>query len=388
MGLESAAALAVSLIPALIWMYLLLSRGRFWQVAKHLPRPASQVLTARKVAVVIPARNEVDVIGEAIASILAQSFHGELSVFLVDDGSSDGTAQAACLAANHASRANSLHVLNAGPLPEGWTGKMWAVSQGADQALTTNPDYLLLTDADIAHSPDSVSTLIAMAEVGNYDLVSLMVKLSCRTLAEKALIPAFVFFFFLLYPPAWTSDSRRKTAGAAGGCMLVRPTRLQQAGGIAAIRNEIIDDCALAGMIKNVGGRVWLGLAERTHSLRSYSSFGEIGRMISRTAFNQLRHSALLLVVTLVGLVVTYILPVALAVSTRAPYSIFGSAAWLLMACAYVPIVVFYGLNPLWALSLPAAAAFYAGATIHSAVRFWRGRGGEWKGRAQDVAAD
>ncbi len=383
MTLEYVAALAASAIPVLIWMYLLFGRGGFWQVARHLP-PPPQVLTPRKVAVVIPARNERYVIGQTVASVLTQSFPGELSVFLVDDGSTDGTADAACRAAHQAGRSNLLHVLKAGALGEGWTGKMWAVAQGVEQALLTNPDYLLLTDADIEHSRDSVSTLITIAESGNYDLVSLMVKLQSRTVAERALIPAFVFFFFMLYPPGWIANPRRKTAGAAGGCMLIRPSRLKQAGGIAAIRGEIIDDCALAQIIKRAGGRVWLGLAERTRGLRSYGSFGEIGRMISRTAFNQLKHSTLLLAGTLLGLAVTYILPVALTFSIRVPYSMFGAAAWLLMAAAYAPMVAFYGLNPLWALSLPAAAVFYAAATVHSAVRFWRGRGGEWKGRAQD----
>lgn len=387
MTLESVTALAASAIPALIWMYLLLGRGRFWRVTRHLPLSPIPVAPPRKVAVVIPARNEAEVIGEAVASVLAQSFNGELSVFLVDDQSTDGTADTARAAVRQTDRPGLLHILKAGALSGGWTGKMWAVSRGVEQALLTNPDYLLLTDADIEHSPDNISTLIAIAENGNYDLVSLMVKLRFQTVAERMLIPAFVFFFFLLYPPAWIADRRHRTAGAAGGCMLIRPSRLQQAGGIAAIRGEIIDDCALARIIKRAGGRVWLGLAERTRSLRSYDSFGEIGRMISRTAFNQLRHSTLLLAGTLLGLAVTYVLPVALTFSGRPRYSMLGAAAWLLMTAAYAPMVRFDGLNVLWALSLPAAAVFYAGATVHSAVRFWRGRGGEWKGRAQDMGS-
>jgi hopene-associated glycosyltransferase HpnB len=385
MRLESAVGLAASALPAFIWVYLLLGRGRFWQVGRHLPPPAVQVLTAPKVAVVIPARNEAEVIRGTVTSLLAQSFHGDLSVFLVDDGSTDGTVEAARSAAHQAGRSHLLHVVGAGPLCQGWTGKMWAVAQGVDAALLKNPDYLLLTDADIEHEPDSISTLISICESGNYDLVSLTVKLQCRTFAERALIPAFVFFFFLLYPPAWIADTGRRTAGAAGGCMLIRPSRLQQAGGIAAIRGEIIDDCALARVVKRAGGRVWLGLAERIRSTRPYGGFAEIGKMISRTAFNQLRHSSLLLAGTLAGLAVSYVLPVVLTLSTRTPYSLLGAAAWLLMIAAYTPMVRFYRLNPLWALVLPVIAVFYSAATIHSAVRFWRGRGGEWKGRLQDA---
>jgi hopene-associated glycosyltransferase HpnB len=211
-----------------------------------------------------------------------------------------------------------------------------------------------------------------------------MVKLHCRSLAEKLLIPAFVFFFFMLYPPQWIRDPRRKTAGAAGGCILIRSAALERIGGIAAIRGEIIDDCALARAVKRTGGRVWLGATADTHSVRPYNSFGEIEKMIARTAFNQLRHSFWLLLGTVIGMVLTYLLPLALMVSGSARLAMVGAAAFVLMCGSYVPMVQFYELNPLWALTLPFSAAFYTLATLHSAVQYWRGRGGEWKGRAQD----
>lgn len=377
---------AICAIPVFIWLYLLLARGQFWRVKRHLPPAVSlQTTPSRKIAVVIPARNEAGVVAETVSSLLAQEFNGELLIFLVDDGSTDGTAGIARSAAVDAGRSEQLSIVHS-ELREGWTGKMSAVAQGVDQAVSINPDYLLLTDADIHHEPRNVSRLIAIAEQGSYDLASLMVKLESRTPAECALIPAFVFFFFLLYPPAWTRDSRRKTAGAAGGCMLVRPERLRKAGGIAAIRSEIIDDCALARIVKRSGGKVWLGLAEHTRSTRSYGSFSEIERMISRTAFNQLNHSALLLAGTLLGLAITYVLPVFCIFSGKFDCAMLGMAAWFLMAFAYFPMVRFYRLNALWALSLPAVAVFYGAATAHSAIKFWRGRGGEWKGRAQDGA--
>jgi hopene-associated glycosyltransferase HpnB len=375
-------------IPVFIWLYLLLARGRFWQVKRHLvPGASLQTSPRRTVAVVIPARNEADVVAETLTSLLEQELNGELRIFLVDDNSTDRTADIARNTAIKTGHLNQLSVVHS-ILRKGWTGKMSAVAQGVEQALAMNPDYLLLTDADIHHDLRNVSRLIAIAEHGGFDLVSLMVKLESRSLAERALIPAFVFFFFLLYPPAWIGNSRRKTAGAAGGCMLVRPERLRRAGGIAAIRSEIIDDCALARIIKRSGGRVWLGLAEHTRSTRSYKSFREIERMISRTAFNQLNHSVVLLAGTLIGLATTYLLPVFCVFSGRLDGALLGAGAWLLMTFAYLPMVRFYQLNLLWSLSLPAIAIFYGFATAHSAIKFWSGRGGEWKGRAQDGVAN
>src|SRR5262249_16117470 len=247
----------------------------------------------------------------------------------------------------------ALTIISGRPLPEGWSGKLWALQQGITAALETKPEFLLLTDADISRAPDSIARLVRFAEGEGYDMASLMVKLHCGTIAEKLLIPAFVFFFFKLYPPAWVSDSQRSTAGAAGGCILIRPSVLAAAGGIASIRGEIIDDCALARQVKHSGGRIWLGLSPSTVSLRAYRTFTEVARMISRTAFNQLGHSSLLLVAALAGLVVTYLLPAVLLFMPHASVVLSGLAAMVLMTAAYFPMVRFYGLNPLWALSLP-----------------------------------
>jgi hopene-associated glycosyltransferase HpnB len=378
--------LLLSLVPVLIWLTLVLGRGGFWRIKKWmLPLPAAEV-PPRSVAVVIPARNESDVIGSAIASLAAQQPSGPLSIFVVDDESDDGTAEIAKRAAAIASATTQVSVIRSRPLPTGWTGKMWAVAQGVEQALGTHPDYVLLTDADIEHPPRSVSTLVALADAEDLSLASVMVKLKTDTLAEKALMPAFTFFFFLLYPPAWTRNPRRKTAGAAGGCMLVRPSALTKAGGMAAIRNEIIDDCALSRIIKRSGGRVWLGISSDIRSLRGYGGAGAIGRMIARTAYNQLHHSPFLLLGTLAGLFVTFLLPLLLLLGTNSAARTLGVVAWLLMTLAYMPTVRFHRLHPLWAVSLPAAAVFYSGATIYSALQFHAGRGGQWKGRAQDAA--
>lgn len=374
----------ISIIPVLIWVYLLIARGQFWRVAARraavVPAPA-----ARCVVVLIPARNEARVIGTTVASLARQRFNGFIHLVVIDDDSTDGTGEAAVAAARAAGALPRFTLLRGAALPADWTGKLWALSQGVAAAAELKADYFLFTDADICHGPTSVASLVADAEAHDRDLVSRMVRLSAATSAERLLIPAFVFFFFKLYPPAWVAAPERKLAAAAGGCILIRPEALARAGGLQAIRSKIIDDCALARAVKDSGGRISLELAADTRSLRSYASSTEIGDMISRTAFAQLHHSYLLLAVTLLGLFLTYLLPAGLLLSGDPALVYPGLAALLLMSICYLPMVRFYGLSPLWSLCLPLIALFYAGAVIHSAVQFARGSGGKWKGRAQDA---
>jgi hopene-associated glycosyltransferase HpnB len=398
----------------LIWCYLLLGRGGFWRVGQLPgilpPDPSSNVSASENVAlvsapvgpifatpgasaagnlngqlaVIIPARNEAETVARSIESWLKQSGSHPIHIFLVDDGSSDGTATIARTAAAALGMGNKLTVITGKPLPAGWLGKPWALMQGVEQARELHPRFLLLTDADIAHAPEDVARLLAIATAGGYDLASLMVRLHCRSLAERLLIPPFVFFFFMLYPPEWTADAKRASAAAAGGCVLVRPEALDRAGGIAAIRDQVIDDCSLAQTVKCCGGRVWLGLAGSSASLRPYHSFGEIERMIARTAFNQLRHSFWTLLLAVVGMAFTYVLPIALLFTGHTMPLVLGLASWALMTITFLPMVRYYKLPPVWALSLPLAALFYTCATVHSALKYWQGHGGEWKGRVQD----
>ena len=351
--------------PLLIWVVLLLGRGWFWRVSQQQASKGMQPLRRCQVVAIVPARDEADVISEAIASLIAQDFDGELQVIVVDDNSSDGTGPIA--------RAAGATLIQGSPLGPGWTGKLWAMQQGVQAAAQIPADFYLFTDADIHHDARNVASLVGMAQARNLDLVSHMVKLHCSTWAEKFTIPAFVFFFFMLYPPS-------KTAGAAGGCLLIRPAMLNKIGGLASIRGEVIDDCSLAKAVKKARGTLWLGLTAEARSIRPYASLGEIGQMISRSAFNQLDHSVPLLVGSVLGLLLTYVVPPVLAFGGH----YFALAAWLLMIICYQPMVRFYQLNPLWALTLPLTACFYLAATVHSAISYWRGRGGVWKGRAQD----
>jgi hopene-associated glycosyltransferase HpnB len=372
-------------IAAVAWIYLLIFRGAFWRIEQDDRMPA--LAPARSVVAVIPARDEADVIGGAVTSLLAQDYEGRLDIIIVDDHSTDGTAEIARAAAVAAGAGNRVTVMRAAPMPAGWTGKLWAVRQGTTIAARMRPDYLLLTDADIVHAPDNLCGLIARAESGSYDLVSLMVRLHCRGLWERLLVPAFVFFFFKLYPPRWVADSARDMAAAAGGCMLLRGETLQAIGGVDSIRHEIIDDCALARRVKTVG-RVWLGIADETRSVRPYGSWRALWDMISRCAFAQLNFSTGILIALMVGMAVTYLVPPFLVLLSGSRVGMaLGGVAWLAMAASFLPILKMYRCPPLVALLLPAIAAFYMAATLGSAVQFWRGRGGSWKGRFQAAPA-
>lgn len=383
----------LSCISLLIWCVLLFARGGFWRERPAAPLPVAEPAGGwPAVVAVVPARNEADVIAKAVTSLLMQDYAGAFHVIVVDDHSTDGTADAARAAALQLQRPDRLTVIGAKPLPSGWSGKVWAQSQGIEAVRTLGlpADYLLLTDADIGHPPEALTQLVMRATVEKRDLVSLMVRLRCDTLQEKALIPAFVFFFAKLYPFAWVNNPRNKTAAAAGGCMLVRREALEEAGGIESIRGELIDDCSLAARIKHRGeGRhaIRLDVAARSVSLRPYESWREIWNMIARTAFTQLRYSPWLLAGTVAGMGIIYLVPpvVALALGAAAwP----AWLAWAAMCCAYAPMLSYYRRSLLWAPVLPLIALFYVGATFASAWRYWRGKGGQWKARVQAPAQE
>ena len=314
---------------------------------------------------------------------MAQDYAGALDIVVVDDQSRDGTGRAARQVADRAAADGRVQVLRGAAPPSGWTGKLWALRQGIETARPLRPDYLLLTDADIVHGRENLRELVARAQAGGYDLVSLMVKLNCRSLWERLLIPAFVFFFFKLYPPRWIADPSRRTSAAAGGCILIRAEMLDRIGGVDSLRGEIIDDCAMARRVKAAGGKVWLGMSADTASIREYRSWRPIWDMIARSAFAQLGYSAAMLALTLLLLGIAYLAPPLLLFSTSALAALSGAIAWAIMTLVFLPTLKAYEGPWVAALLLPAICLFYAAATIASAVLFWRGRGGYWKGRFQ-----
>ena len=382
-GLSVTNIIIASMVLA-IWLYLLAGRGGFWRARERDDEVPAGEGAWPTVAAIIPARDEAQSVGKTIASLLQQDYRGELAVILVDDQSRDATAQVARDTAARLDAGGRLAVLSGRALPAGWTGKLWAQHQGVElvEHSPRLPDYLLFTDADIVYAPHALTRLIARARSGGYVLTSLMAKLRCRSVAERMFVPAFIFFFQMLYPFAWSNDPRRGTAAAAGGCMLVCRDTLRNAGGMASIRGALIDDCTLAKELK-AQGPIWIGLTEDVHSIRDYPAIADIHRMVSRTAYAQLNYSPLNLAGTILGLAVTYLAPVALAVFAGGWAQLFGLGAWLAMACTFQPTLRFYRVSPLWGLALPAIAAMYMAFTVDSAYQHVRGRGGMWKGRAQ-----
>ncbi len=374
--------LGLAIASAIVWMGLLAFWGRFWLADQRLDvQSASSPEFWPTVAVVIPARNEAELIGRVVRSHLTQSYPGRLAVILVDDQSTDQTAQVA----EEINEVNRLTILSGKPLPPGWTGKLWAMEQGFRHLQQQQPpDYILFTDADIEHTPDSLQRLVAKANSEALDLASLMVQLRCESFWEKLLIPAFIFFFQMLYPFRWVNNPHKKTAAAAGGCVLIRFSALERIDGLQTICHALIDDCALGAAVK-AGGPIWLGLSTTIHSLRPYPDLPSIWRMVTRSAYTQLHYSPWLLIGTVLGMALVYgVSPLAFGLGLALGewvIALVGLAGWLLMALAYWPTLRLYKGAPLLTLALPLIALMYTLMTLDSARQHWMGKGGAWKGR-------
>ncbi|MFM2064919.1 MAG: Undecaprenyl-phosphate 4-deoxy-4-formamido-L-arabinose transferase [Cyanobacteriota bacterium] len=380
------------LLSLAIWLFLLLFWGQFWRVDQQLETAQNKLQSLPTVCVIVPARNEADVIPISLRSLLLQDYPGNFNVFLVDDQSTDGTANFAQGVAYAVDKLEQLQIVSSTDLPLGWTGKLWAMEQGVKAAVEKFhetslklPDYFLLTDADIEHDISNLRRLVTKAETENLDLVSIMVRLRCKSFWEQLLIPAFVFFFQKLYPFRWVNNPKKSTAAAAGGCILIRTETLEKIGGLQIIRQALIDDCSLAKAVKSHQGKIWLGLSALTYSLRPYDSLETIWNMVARSAYTQLNYSPFLLVGSVLGMILVYMLPplgiILGLVLGNLPITIIGLFTWLLMTFAYFPIIAFYK-SPLWlAFCLPIIAFLYTLMTLDSANRHWQGKGGAWKGR-------
>lgn len=364
--------MALAGLALTIWVYLIAMHGRFWQSGPCLRK--ATLVNAPFVAIVVPARDEAAVIDQSLRSILQQDYPGTFRIILVDDNSTDNTAIIA-----RAIDDPRLTILHGSPRPPGWSGKLWAVQQGLLEAGTA--DLILLADADVVHDPAHLQTLVGHLVRNDLDLVSEMVTLACTSPAERILVPAFVFFFQLLYPFSWVNDRLQATAAAAGGTMLIQQRALRRIGGLECVRGALIDDVALASAVKK-GGSIWLGHATMARSIRPYASVQDIWRMITRTAYVQLRYSPLLLIATSLAMAVTWLIPPLIALFCEGPVRWVGLLTWAIMTLSYVPTLRRFGRSVLVAPMLPLVAAFYMAATIGSAANHYRGHGVAWKGRA------
>ncbi len=369
------------------WCVLVFAHGRFWLADQRLDGRAPAPPAWPDVVAVVPARDEAALLPQTLRSLLDQDYPGALRIVLADDESSDGTAAVAEQLARVHPAGGSLRIVSTPPRPPGWVGKMWAVETGVRAASGSDPapEFWWFTDADVAHGPDSLRRLVAKAEAERLDLVSLMVRLHADGGWGGLLVPAFVYFFQQLYPFPRVNDPHARTAAAAGGCALVRRTALTRAGGIEALRGEVIDDCALGRAVKRAGP-IWLGLSTAERSVRPYAGIGDVWRMVARSAYTQLRYSPVWLAGCLAGLLLLYVVPPLAALAWPwhgdAAAGALGVAAWVLMAASFVPTLALYGRAPLWAFALPLAGTLYAAMTIDSARRYHRAGGATWKGRA------
>src|SRR4051794_11146233 len=380
-------AFFLSALALAIWIYLVFARGGFWLGRERDDSSPPRPVVPPSIAIVVPARNEAENIGQSVTSLLAQDYP-VFTLILIDDDSTDGTADVARQAAAEIGKQDRLTIVSGTPLPPRWTGKLWAVKQGIAAAEDNfAPKYLMFTDADIVHAPDTLSWLVAHAEEGNRVLTSLTARWRCENLPERVHIPAFIYYFAMLYPFAWVNRPDHPMAGAAGGCMLVRADALRAAGGIDVIREALIDDCALAGAMKKQGP-IWLGLTDRVVSIRPYTTWGEIRRMVARSAYAQLNYSPLQLIGCVAGLILTYMVPPLMALFATGWAQAFGIAAWALMTMSFQPILRFYRLSPLWGVALPAITFLFMLYTLDSAYQYAAGKGGAWKGRVQAKAHD
>lgn len=380
--------LSLTLLSLVIWLFLILFWGQFWRINHLLEATPDKDIdnnTLPTVCVVIPARNEADVIAISLRSLLLQDYPGNFTIFLVDDQSSDGTANIAQGVAYALDKTQQLQIISSPPLPPGWTGKLWAMAQGVQTASLLKPDYFLLTDADIEHHPSNLRRLVAKAESQKLDLVSIMVRLRCQSFWEQLLIPAFVFFFQKLYPFSWVNNPKKAIAAAAGGCILIHKEALNRIGGLQVIRQALIDDCSLAKAVKSTKGRIWLGLSVLTYSLRPYDSLKTIWDMVARSAYTQLNYSPFLLLGSLLGMTLVYIVPpvgiILGLVFGNWTITLTSVIGYLLMTFAYFPIIRFYKCSSAFAFSLPIISFMYTCMTLDSALQHWQGRGGAWKGR-------
>ncbi|MBT8447383.1 MAG: glycosyltransferase [Gammaproteobacteria bacterium] len=360
----------------MLWAGLLVTPWQPWRNRETLEASPGSDEDFTDITVLIPARNEAGHIADTLRLVADQGRLG--AVVLVDDQSDDGTGRAA-----RASGVAGLTVVDGAPPPPGWSGKLWALEQGLAAVTTAR---VLLLDADIGMQPGMLAALSRKQRDGGLDLVSLMARLAMRTAPEKLLLPPFVYFFKLIYPFALANRPDSRVAAAAGGCILIDTGILRAIGGFEALKSALIDDCTLARLVKQQGGRTWTGLSHGVYALRGYDTLPVIWNMVARTAFTQLHYSAALLLAATLLLVLSFIVPL-VGLAAGGSSSLAGAAALAAMLASFLPTVRYYRLHPAWTVTLPLAAVLYLAMTWTSALRYWRGERSRWKGRRYSSAA-
>ncbi|MEF8850672.1 MAG: glycosyltransferase [Candidatus Bipolaricaulota bacterium] len=398
--------LMVASLSLFIWLGLLFGRGNFWRMNQRLSPLEEQEVDGSwpSVCAIIPARNESEALPESLLSVLAQEYPGDLNVIFVNDHSEDNTGEMAEEIAEKSDAEVNFQVLVPPPTPEGWAGKVWALHHGFKRAKKLDPELIWLTDADIKHEPETLKTLTHKLEQEGLNLASIMADLRTENFWEKLLIPNFVYYFSMIYPFSWVNDPEKDTAAAAGGCVLARSSTVDNAGGFEVISDAVIDDCALARGCSNPEGEgLWLGLSHMVRSVRCYGNLNGIWQTVSRSAFSQLGYSKLLLLGTVVGMVLLFLVPpgsVALGIIGLLGFNFeidpvlasglasIGGLTWLGMSVSFYPILNWYGLSPLYGILAPVGGFLYTLMTIDSGLTWLRREGSEWKGRRMSVRGD
>lgn len=365
---------SVVIVSAIVWFAILALPWQPWRMRERFEARPDMVSAAdlSDVTVLIPARDEAAHLDRTLAA-LARQGQG-LSVLVIDDNSTDGTAEVARVAP-----LDNLTVIAGQPLPPGWTGKLWALEQARRQVTTAR---VLLLDADILIAPGTIAGLRAKALAEGRQMVSLMAQLRMTHLVERMLIPAFIYFFKLLYPFALSNAGSRWVAAAAGGCVLIDRAMLDRIGGFGALADAVIDDCTLARRVREAGGRTWVGVTYAATSLRGYDDFAGIHAMVARSAYSQLRYSPWLLAGCSALMALLFWVPPLGLVFGSVPTRLLALAAWAAMAASYWPTLAYYRVSRAWALALPVIGSVYLVMTWSSALRYWRGIRTAWRGRA------
>jgi glycosyltransferase involved in cell wall biosynthesis len=330
------------------------------------------MISSPTVSAIVPARNEEATIAAAVASLASQPEIREILV--VNDQSTDGTA---AILEQLSRQYAQLQVLATGQLPEGWTGKNFAVSLGAAKA---TGEWLLLTDADGLHLPGSAARALVEAEANGAGILSYSPEQEMRTWWEKALIPFVYNRLGRKFAYDLINDPASSVAAASGIYILIRRKDYERIGGHAAIAGEVLEDVALARNAKSAGLRLRFGPGTGIIRVRMYRTFGAMWRGWTKNLYPLMggTHGA---VTREVFAVVPWIsLGLFLLIPVHRAFGVFGAAFLAARHAVYAAELRRNRFSASAILYYILAVSFYVGALLTSERKYRRGRI-EWKGR-------